>query len=43
MPEAVRLRKRVYDVLDPGHHEGWLSKAANWTIYGLIFLNVVCE
>ena len=43
MPEAVRLRKRVYDVLDPSHHDGWLSKAANYTIYGLIFLNVVCE
>lgn len=37
----MSLRKRLYDILDPGHHEGFLSRAANWLIYSLIFLNVV--
>ncbi|MFA6132800.1 MAG: hypothetical protein WC869_02145 [Phycisphaerae bacterium] len=35
------IRKRIYDILDPGHHDGILSKIANYIIYSLIFLNVV--
>jgi voltage-gated potassium channel len=37
----MNIRKRVYDILDPDHHQGLLSKMANGAIYSLIFLNVV--
>ena len=37
----MSIRKRIYDILDPGHHQGILSKIANYVIYLLIFLNVV--
>ena len=37
----MSFRKRVYDILDPGHHQGILSRTANYTIYSLIFLSVV--
>lgn len=37
----MSIRKRVYDILDPDHHQGLLSKTANWVIYSLIFLNVL--
>ena len=37
----MSLRKRIYDVLDPNHSEGWLSKTTNYVIYTLIFLSVV--
>lgn len=36
----MSIRKRVYDILDPGHHQGLLSKTANYVIYSLIFLSV---
>lgn len=37
----MRLRKRIYDVLDPGHSGDLSSRAANYLIYGLIFVNLV--
>jgi voltage-gated potassium channel len=37
----MRIRKRTYDILDPGHSADPLSRAANYVIYSLIFLNVV--
>lgn len=37
----MSLRRRVYEVLDPEHHDGMLSRAANYVIYTLIFLTVV--
>ncbi len=37
----MRLRKRIYDILDPSHSGDPLSKAVNYFIYSLIFLNVV--
>jgi len=37
----MTFRKRLYDILDPGHHEGVLSRVTNYVIYSLIFLNVV--
>lgn len=37
----MSIRKRVYDILDPSHNDGFISKAANWLIYSLIFLTVV--
>jgi len=36
----MTLRKRVYDILDPDHHQGVLSQVANYLIYSLIFLSV---
>ena len=35
------FRKRVYNILDPDHHDDLLSAAANYVIYSLIFVNVV--
>ena len=37
----MSIRKQVYDMLDPSHHQGFLSKTANYLIYSLIFLTVV--
>ncbi|MBI3987675.1 MAG: hypothetical protein HY343_12180 [Lentisphaerae bacterium] len=37
----MSIRKRVYDILDPGHYQDLLSKTANYVIYTLIFLSVV--
>jgi len=37
----MRIRKRVYDILDPGHSADRLSRLVNYVVYGLIFLNVV--
>ncbi len=37
----MHIRKRVYDILDPGHRQGLLSKTVNGIIYSLIFLTVV--
>jgi len=37
----MSIRRRIYDILDPGHHQGFLSKLANCVIYSLIFLTLV--
>ncbi len=37
----MSFRKRIYDILDPNHHQGLISQAANYLIYSLIFLTVV--
>lgn len=37
----MSARKRLYDILDPGHNHDPISRAANYIVYGLIFLNVV--
>jgi voltage-gated potassium channel len=37
----MTYRKRIHDILDPNHHQGRLSKAANYLIYSLIFLSVL--
>lgn len=37
----MTIRKRVYDILDPGHADGVLSRTVNYVIYGLIFLSVI--
>lgn len=37
----MNIRKRVYDILDPTHTQGWLSRMCNYAIYALIFLSVL--
>ncbi|HEY7385089.1 MAG TPA: cyclic nucleotide-gated ion channel [Beijerinckiaceae bacterium] len=38
-PPAHRLRRRVYELLEPGSHD-WAARAVDWALIGLVLVNV---